>query len=135
MPVFKTANNRVVADEPECDDTHVRVVWFGPPQDGLHMKIFHGPALPAEDYDDAVEWARSMADQMVYPLYVVPMTGVEVMRTEQMQRGVANLTDEQRWELRQEMIAMLAKVMRDCDDPVVRADAHEILAQMKVVRP
>jgi len=135
MPVIKTNNNRVVADDPEPDDTHVQVLWLGPTQDGRHFKQFLGPLLPIEDYDDAVAWAANIADAMVHPLYVLPMTGVEALRTEQAQQAVATLTDQQRGELRRQMVATLAQIMRDCDDRAVRADAYELLQQMKVVRP
>jgi hypothetical protein len=72
---------------------------------------------------------------MAQPLYVVPMTGVEVLRTERMQQGMASLTDQQRGELRQQVVATLVSVMRDSDDPAVRADAYKVLEDMKVVRP
>ncbi|MES3098947.1 hypothetical protein [Sphingomonas faeni] len=70
---------------------------------------------------------------MVYPLYVVPLTGAHALRTEQAQRAFANLTDHQRGELRRDVAGMLARIMRDCDDPVVRADAHEVLVQLRIV--
>lgn len=128
-------HGRVAADTPGPDDEFVQVVWFGPPQDGLHRKIFEGPVEPIENYDAVLAWATEMAGQMVYPLYVVPMTGVETLRTERMRQGVASLTDQQRGELRQEVVALLVNVMRDSNDPTVRADAHSILLDMKVVRP
>jgi hypothetical protein len=133
MPIIKCGDNRVVTDEPEADDTHVQVVWFGPPQDGAHKKIFEGPLEPVENFEAAVTWAVEMAEQMVFPLYVVPLTGAQVLRTEQAQRAFANLTDQQRGELRRGVTGMLARVMRDCDDPVVRADAHEVLVQLRAV--
>lgn len=135
MPIIKCGDNRVAADEPGPDDTHVRVVWFGPPQDGLHRQQFEGPPEPVENFEAAVAWAVGMAAQMVFPLYVVPMTGAQVLRTERVQRALASLGDQQRGELRREVLTMLARVMRDCDDPVVRADAHEVLVQMGVVTP
>lgn len=133
MPIIKCGDNRVVTDEPEADDTHVHVVWFGPSQDGVHRKIFEGPLEPVENFEAAVTWAVEMAPQMVFPLYVVPLTGAHALRTEQAQRAFANLTDQQRGELRRDVTGMLARVMRDCEDPVVRADAHEVLVQMRVV--
>jgi hypothetical protein len=133
MPIIQCGANRVAADEPEADDTHVRVVWFGPPQDGRHRKVFEGPLEPAENYDAAVAWAVEMAPQMVFPLYVVPMTAAQVLRTEQAQRASGRMTDQQHGELRREVLSMLLRVLRDCDDPVVRADAHEVLVLMRVV--
>lgn len=133
MPIIKTKTNRVAADEPRPGDLFTQVVWFGPSQDGKHRMQFHGPLLPIEDHAAAVAWAVELAEQMTHQLYVVPMTGVEALRTEQMQRGVATLTDQQRGELRQHMVATLAEVMRDSNDPAVRTEAHQILQQMKVV--
>lgn len=134
MPIIQCGANRVAADEPGPDDTHIRVVWFGPPQDGRHRKMFEGPLEPIEDYEAAVAWAVAMAPQMVFPLYVVPMTAAQVLGTKQAQRGMASLTDQQRDELLREVVSMLARVMRDCADPVVRTDAHDVLVQMRVVR-
>lgn len=133
MPIIKCGVNRVAADKPGPDDTHVRVVWFGPSQDGKHRKVFEGPLEPAENFEAAVTWAVEMAAQMVFPLYVVPLTAAEVLRTEQAPRAFGGLTDQQRGELRRDVTGMLVRVMRDCDDPAVRADAHEVLVQMRVV--
>ena len=129
------AHGRVAADTPGPDDEFVQVVWFGPPQDGLHRKVFEGPVEPIENYEAVLAWATEMSKAMVYPLYVVPMTGVQALRTERMQQGVARLTDQQRGELRQEVVATLVNVMRDSDDPAIRADAYKVLEDMKVVRP
>ena len=129
------AHGRVAADTPGPDDEFVQVVWFGPPQDGLHRKVFEGPVEPIENYEAVLAWATEMSKAMVYSLYVVPMTGVEVLRTERMRQGVANLTDQQRGELRREMVATLVNVMRVSDDPAIRADAYKVLEDMKVVRP
>lgn len=134
MPIIKCGDNRVVIDEePTADHTHVRVVWFGYSTDGKRRVAIEGPLEPIEDYEAAVNCAVGMAEMMVFPLYIVPMTGVEVLRTEQAQQAFANLTDQQRGELRRDVTGMLARVMRNCDDPVVRADAHEVLVQLRVV--
>lgn len=136
MPIIQSGRNRVAADDPEPADTHVQVVWFGPAtEDGQRRKVFEGLVEPVENYEAVVAWAVEMASQMVYPLYVVPMTGVDVLRTDEVRDAVADLTDQQRGKLRQLMVTTLANVMRDCDDPAVRADAYEVLQQMKVVQP
>ncbi|WP_121117772.1 hypothetical protein [Croceibacterium ferulae] len=74
MAIIKTERNFVYAYDPEPDDTFVKVAWFGPPQDGKHRMQFHTRPEPIEKYDEAVAWAKEMADQMTFPLYVVPMT-------------------------------------------------------------
>lgn len=132
--MIPNTTGRVVADAPGPDDTHCQVVWFGPPQDGQHRKIFEGPVEPIENYADVLGWAHEMASQMAYPLYVVPMTGADALRTKQMKDAVANLTDQQRGELRREVLSMLLRVLRDSDDPAVRADAYAILKDMKVIK-
>jgi len=135
MAIIKAGNNRVVADDPELGDNFVQVVWFGPSQDGLHRKVFEGPVEGIEEYDAVVDWAVKMAPQFVDPVYVVPLTSASAMRTDYVQQAVASLDDQQRGDLRRQMMARLTQIVRDCNDPVVRADAREVLAQMKVVRP
>ena len=135
MTIIKSGSNRVVIDEePGADHTHLQVVWFGPPQDGQHRKAFEGPLEPIENFEAAVTWAVEVAAQMVYPLYVVPMTGAEVVRSKPVQRGLSNMTSWERGELRREVVQMLVRIMRDCGDHAVRADAHVVLVQMGVVR-
>ena len=124
----------MAADEPEDDHTHVQVFWFGPPTDGLHRKVFEGPLEPIGMYEEAVAWACEMAEQMVYPLYVLPMTGAEVLHKPQVQRAFAELTPQQRGELRREVVTMLVGIMRDCHDRRVRADAHAVLVDFGVIR-
>ena len=134
MPVIKTKRNRVIADEPGPGDTHVQVGWLAPSQDGKHTKQFHGPVTPADEYRAAVSWAVGMADQFEREVYVRPMTGVEALRTEYMQRAIAGLTDEQRDDLRRLVLGEMAAIMRDSDDRTVRADAYRVLVDMGVVR-
>ena len=135
MPVFKTANNKVVADEPEADDLFVHVVWHGPHEDGRHLVAFEGPLEPISEYQRTIDWAIEMAPFMRFPLYVVPLRAQDAMRTERIKRAVERLTDQERGALRRMVVATLAEVMRDCDDPDVRADAYDALVDMKVVRP
>ncbi|UUR08236.1 hypothetical protein [Sphingomonas glaciei] len=134
MPVYKTANNKVVADEPEADDLFVQVVWHGPHEDGRHMVGFEGPIEPIAEYQRTIEWAVSMAEYMRFPLYVVPLRIQDALKTERMKRAVERLTDQERGELRRMIVARLAEVMRDCDDPDLRADAYDQLLELKVIR-
>lgn len=135
MPVYKTANNKVVADEPEADDLFVQVVWHGPHKDGRHLVGFEGPIEPIGEYQRTIDWAVSMAESMRFPLYVIPLRAQDAMKTERMKRAVANLTDQERGELRRIVAAAMAEVMRDCDDFDVRSDAYKVLLDMKVIRP
>ena len=133
MPVFKTNTNRVVADDPEPGDAFVQVAWFGPPQDGLHLKQFHTRPQPIEEYQACIDWAVSMADQMAYPLYVVPMTFDRALPADRLQRMVDSLNDQERAELRKLVVTTCAEVMRDSDDIDIREEAFAVLARMGVV--
>lgn len=136
MPVHRTKTNMVVAEEVGAGDHWVQVVWHGPPEVGeRHCREFAGPPQAVDHYAEAVRWAVGIADQMRFPLYVVPLSAADVMRTERVRRAVSRLTDQERGELRRVVVATLAEVMRDCADPVVRSEAYELLLDMKVIRP
>ena len=81
MSVILTKTNMVCAYEPEPDDLFVRVDWHGPDEDGRHRRAFEGPLWPIDRYQAAVDWAVSMADQMRFPLHVVPLRAKDVRRT------------------------------------------------------
>ena len=135
MSVIRTKTNMVCAAEPEEDDLFVQLVWHGPDEDGRHLRAFECPPQPIEEYQSTVDWAVGMADQMRFPLYVVPLRAVDVMQTEQVKQAILRLSDQERGELRRMVVATLAEVMRDCDAPNVRADAYDVLLDMKVIRP
>jgi len=85
MSVILTKTNMVVAHEPEPGDRFIQVVWFGPPEDGKHRRVFAGPAWPADQYQSSVDWAVSMADFMVYPIFVTPIDPRELSTKEMVQ--------------------------------------------------
>ena len=91
MPVYKTGNNKVVADEPEADDLFVHVVWHGPNQDGRHMVAFEGPLEPISEYQRTIDWAVSMAPYMRYPLYVVPLRFKDVLQSTRYKQAAERL--------------------------------------------
>lgn len=133
MSVIRTTRNRVVFDDPEPGDALVRVVWFGPPQDGKHLAQFSTRPEPIEHFQQAVDWAVSMADQMVHPLYVVPMTFEKAFPPERLQRLAAGLTGQQRGELRRLVVTTCVEVMRDCDEIEVRQAAYDVLVKTGIV--
>jgi hypothetical protein len=136
MPVHRSKTNMVVAEEIGEDDHWVQALWYGPPEDGSrYLRAFEGEAQPIDQYKGVLAWALSMADQMSFPLYVVPLNAKDLIGTERVKQAIANLTDHDRGELRRIVVAALAEVMRDCDDPEVRADAYDLLLDMKVIRP
>jgi hypothetical protein len=133
MPVIKTSNNRVVADDPEPSDAFVQVAWFGSAEYGSRKGVFHTRPQPIEEYQDAVDWAVSMADQMAHPLYVVPMRFGDVISRERLQQAFDSMTGQERGELRRLVVTTAAEVMRDCDEVQVREEAFGVLAKMGVV--
>lgn len=133
MPVVTTKQNRVVAYEAGENDVFVKVVWHGPGEDGRHLRQFDGPLRPIKCYQEVLDWAVSMADQMRFPLYVVPRTGVEALKSAEMRVRAASLTDRERGELRRFVVSTLAEVMRDCNNHAVRADAFDLLSDMGVI--
>lgn len=136
MPVHRTKTNMVVAEDVREGDHWVQVVWHGPPEEGsAFCREFEALPSPVEDYQKALDWAVGIADQMRFPLYVVPLCAVDLMRTERVKQAVTRLSDDERGELRRMVVATLGEVMRDCANPVVRSDAYDVLLDMKVIRP
>jgi hypothetical protein len=129
MSVIKTNRSIVYAYEPEADDTHVQTLVRSPTE--RYVLTTQG----IDEYQQAVESAVAIADQMDFPLTVLPITAAEFVNAnrERLERGVAALTDQERGELRQVAVASMLTVMRDCPDPEVRADAYQALKQLKVV--
>ncbi len=46
--------------------------------------------------------------------------------------AIAGMNDQERGELRRMIVTTAAEVMRDCDDPEIRADMFDVLRQLKV---
>ena len=134
MSVIRTKTNMVCAYEPQPNDLFVRVDWHGPDEDGRHLRAFEGALLPIEEYQAAVDWALTMADQMRFPLHVVPRRAEDVLTADYLDRYVASLTDQERGELRRAVIAATARVLRDCGSSKVRSEAYGVLVQLGVVR-
>lgn len=134
MSVIRTKTNMVCAYDPEADDLFVQVVWHGPDDDGRHLRAFEGPPWPIENYQAAIDWAVSMADQMRFPLYVVPLRFTDTVVIDSLRQSMAKLTDRQRGELRGMVVNKMAEVMRNSAEPVIRANAFEVLVDMGVVK-
>lgn len=139
MAIIQTKRNRVYAYEPRPDDVLLRVGWSAPGDgDGKHRRTIVLPYQPISTYQRAVDWAVSMADMMVYPIHVVTLNHGDIFNTERwtpFRDCLANMNDQERGELRQVVVSSMCEVMRDCDDPQVRAEAYDILRKLKVIRP
>ena len=136
MTKILTLRNKVVADEREPDDVLVYVGWTGPADENGIRRSFRTKYMPIAEYQDCIDWAVSIADQMAYPLYVLPLSTNDILRTERWApyaKMIANSTDEEWGELRQIIIDTCASVMRDCDDRQLRAECFDTLVQLKVI--
>lgn len=134
MAIIKTERNVVYAYDPEPGDAFVEVTWHGPPEpDGKHLVPFGGRPQPIEQYQQAVDWAVSMADAMAYPLHVVTLPASKVMNAERVDRAYASMTGRERGEFRRLANTIAARVLRDCDEFEVREAAYAVLAKTGVV--
>lgn len=136
MAIIETRRNRVYAYDPQPDDVFLRVGWAAP-GDGQHLRTITLPYQPISTYAATVAWAVSIADQMAHPIHVVTLNKRDMRvpgRFKPICAAVANMTDQERGEMRQLLITTCAEVMRECEDGRVRAEAFDVLVQLKVVR-
>lgn len=135
MAIIQTERNSVHAHSRGADDVFVRVSWVGYDEAGARV-LRHLPYQPITDYQAAVDWAISMADQMAHPLHVVPFNADDMREPSRFKPfcdAVASMTDQERGAMRQVVVTTACSVMRDCDDPAIRADMHHVLRQLKVI--
>lgn len=124
MAIIKTERNHVYAYEPLPDDSFVRT-YLGTP-DGRKLLS----TRPIDGCQAAVDWAVGMADEMAFPINIVPISAEEF--AQQNRERLAQLDHQQRGRLRQVAVASMLEVLRDCPDPGVRAGAYEILKTLGV---
>jgi hypothetical protein len=68
--------------------------------------------------------------------HVVPLSYSDIRNTGRFKPicdAVASMTDQERGAMRRGVVNSMCEVLRDCDDRQVRADAYDILAQLKVI--
>jgi hypothetical protein len=125
MSIIKTERSHVYAYEPLPRDSWVETLIGG-----KRMAM-----QPIAQYQAAVDWAVSMADQFDPPIHIVPIDAndLAVLQGERLERGLAAMSPDERHELRREIVTTAALAMRDCPDPDVRADAYAVLGKMGVV--
>lgn len=134
MTIINTERNRVHAHAIGDDDVFVRISLLGYDETGARVAR-HLRYEPITEYQAAVDWAVSMADVMAHPIHVVPLNYDDIRNTDRFTpicEAVARMTDQERGEMRRGIIKSMCEVMRDCDDWRVRADAYDILRQLKV---
>ena len=125
MAVVHTQRNMVCAIDPLERDSWVETLIGG-----KRMAM-----QPIAQYEAAVDWAVSMADQFDPPIHIVPIDAndLDKLHGERLERGLAAMTPDQRHQLRREVVTTAALAMRDCPDPDVRSDAYAVLDKMGVV--
>jgi hypothetical protein len=136
MTVINTSRNKVHAHAIGDDDAFVRISLLGYDEAGTRVAR-HLPYQPISDYNAAVAWAIRMADQLAYPIHVVPLSYSDIRNTGRftpIADAVASMDDQQRGAMRQTVVTTACSVMRDCDDPEIRADMFDVLRQLKVIR-
>jgi hypothetical protein len=136
MAIIKTERNFVYAYDPQPDDVFVRASLLGPGDEPGTRTPRHLRYLPITEYQGLVDWAVSMADQMAFPIHVLPLSYEDMLvpgRIQPFRDAAARMTDQQRGEMRALVVTTCAEVMRDCDDWQVRADAYNVLRQLKVI--
>ncbi|WP_313041644.1 hypothetical protein [Sphingobium yanoikuyae] len=133
MPIIRTERNYVHAHAIGDDDVFVRASFFGYDEAGNRV-LHHMPYRGIEEYQAEVDWAVSMADRMAHPLYVVPFSYDDMLVSGRFDPlcKAARMTDQERGQMRRGIIKSMIEVLRDCDDWRVRADAYDILVQLKV---
>jgi hypothetical protein len=135
MTTITTQRNTVITEAPEPDDVMVEVILFGEgdtPGTVCARKLRH---LPITHYQECLDWAVAIADQMARPVYVVPLNHNDIFRTKRWdpyREAIAGMDHQERGELRRLIVTTAAEVMRDSDDPEIRADMFHVLRQLKV---
>ncbi|MBP6013151.1 MAG: hypothetical protein KBA31_13070 [Alphaproteobacteria bacterium] len=122
--------NFVCAYEPLPQDSFIETYLNGP--DGRYLLM----TQTIDRYQATADWAVGIADQMAWPIEVVPITMQEFVERnrERFERALAAMTDQERGALRADAVRAMAEVMRDCDDAEVRADAFDVLVKLGALR-
>lgn len=138
MAIIQTERNVVYAYDPQPDDAFVRASWMGLGDEPGTLRPRSVRYQPITEYQSLVDWAVSMADQMAFPIHVLPLSYDDMLapgRIQPFRDAAARMTAQQRGEMRALVVTTCTEVMRDCDDWQVRADAYDVLRQLKMIRP
>jgi hypothetical protein len=133
MTIIRTQRNMVRVFEPQPEhDMFVETLTC--PNDGsnVYRTLF---VQPIAHWQEALDWAVEIADQMKSPVIIAAIGGKSFLRRheQRVQRALRGMNDQQRGEMRQVVIATCASVMRDCDDRQLRAECFDILVKLRVV--
>ena len=137
MAIIETQRNSVHFEEPEPDDVVIEVSFLVPAGDGKHTRPVSLGWFPVSGFQEWVDWAVEMADQMERPIYILPLCHNDIFRTERFEpyrKLLQNLTDLEWDEMRQFLIDNCAELKRDEADPAARATAFEQLVRSQAAR-
>lgn len=138
MAIIQTQRNSVHFEEPETEDVVIQVSFLVPDPDGKHIRPVSLGWFPVSGFQEWVDWAVGMADQMERPIYILPLSHNDIFRTKRFDpylKLLANLTDQEWGEMRLFLIDNCVELMRDDDDPAIRATAYDLLVELQAVRP
>ena len=130
MAVIMTKLNMVCAYQPLPDDRFVLTYVRG------HKRRFLQSTRTIDQYHAAVRWAVRMADQLSQSIVVMPMTCAEFfdLNTEQKPPESFGPNDQRHFELLQDMVCLMLRILRDDTDQDMRDMAREVLVDLGVAR-
>lgn len=137
MTIINTQRNSVHFEEPEADDVFLDVSFIVPSGDGKHSRPMSLGWFPVSGFRGWVSWAVGMADQMERPIYILPLSHNDILRTGRFEpyRELLKDMSKSEWsEMRRLLIRNCLEILRDCDDRHARAEAYGSLVQL-VGRP
>ena len=135
MAIIHTERNIVYAYDPMPDDVLVQTGWFVPIGD-KHMRPIYLPYEPITSYGASVKWAKGIADEMAFPIHVLPLNHSDMLNTERWEPYrlfLANLSEAEQRKMHQLLVEAWVALMRDCNDPNLRDVAFENLKTLGVV--
>jgi hypothetical protein len=133
MVAIRTERNWVCAYDPRPGDVLIQVDLLGPAGDGIHLRPNTLGIFPIPAYQDWLDWAVAIADQMEHPIHILPLNHDDFFQPERFEpyrKFLANLAEEDREEVRRFSIAGCASAIRDSDDRQVRAQAYDVLVSL-----
>lgn len=137
MAIIHTQRNRVYSYDRRPDDVLLEIGLLGPAGDGKLLRPVNFPYFPIAAYQEWVDWAVAIADQMAHPIHIVPLNHNDFFDTgrfEPFRQMLANLTEGERAEMRHLAKATCADVLRDCCDGRYSAAANHMPVEPEAVR-
>jgi len=138
MTIIQTNRNSVHFEEPEVEDVVISVSLIGPAWDGKSRRPVKLGWFPVSDFKGWVDWAVEIADQMAYPIYILPLNHRDILETERFdpyRKLLENLSDQEWEQVRRFIVAACLDVMRVSSDCAVRDQAYHQLVMLDIAQP